>query len=78
MGNREINEEQDVLDLQDLLVDESNDILSEYLSISIENLSGGAKVSVCTVEDQPAMYSSILVGVTVTDLHCLVDVPTET
>lgn len=78
MDNQEINKEQDVLDLQDLLVDESNDILSEYLSISIENSSDGAKVSVSTVEDQPAMYSSILVGVTVTDLHCLVDALTET
>ena len=69
--------ETDSLNLEDLLVDKSNDVLSEYLSISIENLGEGAKVSVTTVEDQPATYSSVLTGVTLTDLHCLLDVPTD-
>lgn len=77
MVNETTSNEQDNLNLQDLLVDESNDVLSKYLSISIENLEGGAKVSVTTVEDDPATYSSTLIGVTLTDLHCLVDVPTE-
>lgn len=77
MAKDHLNDEQATLNLQDLLVDESNDVLSEYLSISIENLGDGAKVSVTTVEDQPATYSSTLTGVTLTDLHCLVDVPTE-
>lgn len=77
MVNETTRNEQDNLNLQDLLVDESNDVLSKYLSISIENLEGGAKVSVTTVEDDPATYSSTLIGVTLTDLHCLVDVPTE-
>jgi len=58
-----------------LLVDESNDVLSEYLSVSIENLGDGTKVSVTTVEDQPATYSATLIGVTVTDLQCLIDAP---
>lgn len=69
--------ETDSLNLEDLLVDKSNDVLSEYLSISIENLGEGAKVSVTTVEDQPATYSSVLTGITLTDLHCLLDVPTD-
>jgi hypothetical protein len=77
MANETTSNEQDNLNLQDLLVDESNDVLSKYLSISIENLEGGTKVSVTTVEDEPATYSSTLTGVTLTDLHCLVDVPTE-
>lgn len=75
--NNKTNNEQDSLDLQDLLVDESNDVLSDYLSISLESLGGGTKVSVTTVEDQPATYSSTLTGVTLTDLHCLVDMPPE-
>jgi len=77
MSTEEIDNEQNSLDLQDLLVDESNDVLSEYLSVSIENIGDGTKVSVTTVEDQPATYSATLVGVTVTDLQCLIDVPTE-
>jgi len=77
MTNEIVNDEQETLDLQDLLVDETNDVLSDYVSISLESVSEGTKVSVTTVEDQPATYSSILIGVTLTDLHCLVDVPTE-
>ncbi|MDX2424952.1 MAG: type I secretion C-terminal target domain-containing protein [Cycloclasticus sp.] len=72
-----LNSEQTALDLQDLLVDESNDVLSEYLSLSIEHLSGGTKISVTTVEAEPATYSSTLTGVTITDLHCLLDVPID-
>ncbi len=77
MVNETKDSEQTTLDLQDLLVDEGNDVLSDYLSISIETLGDGTKVSVTTVEDQPATYSSVLTGVTLSDLHCLVDVPTE-
>ena len=71
------NDEQETLDLQDLLVDETNDVLSDYVSISLESVSEGTKVSVTTVEDQPATYSSTLIGITLTDLHCLIDVPAE-
>ena len=76
MTNETADNVLDSLNLEDLLVDKSNDVLSEYLSISIENMGEGAKVSVTTVEDQPATYSSVLTGVTLTDLHCLADVPT--
>lgn len=72
-----LNSDQTTLDLQDLLVDESNDVLSDYLSLSIEHLSDGTKVSVTTVEAEPATYSSTLTGVTITDLHCLLDVPID-
>jgi len=67
--------EQNSLNLQDLLMDESNGSLSEYLSVSIENIGEGTKVSVTTVEDRPAIYSATLVGVTVTGLQCLIDAP---
>jgi len=77
MSNEEIDNDLSSLNLQDLLTDESNDVLSEYLSVSIESLSEGTKVSVTTVEEQPAVYSATLVGVTVTDLQCLIDVPVE-
>jgi len=72
-----VDNKQNALDLNDLLVDESNDVLSDYLSISIENLGTDTKVSVTTVEDDPATYTSTLIGVTLTDLHCLVDIPSE-
>jgi len=72
-----VDNKQDALDLNDLLVDESNDVLSDYLSISIENLGTDTKVSVTTVEDQPATYTATLIGVTLTDLHCLVGAPSE-
>ncbi|AFT68057.1 MULTISPECIES: type I secretion C-terminal target domain-containing protein [Cycloclasticus] len=77
MANDVTSNEPEALDLLDLLVDESNDILSDYVSISLEALSEGTKISVTTVEDQPATYSSTLTGVTLTDLHCLVDIPPE-
>tara|TARA_R110002095_G_scaffold161202_1_gene139678 strand:- start:976 stop:1212 length:237 start_codon:yes stop_codon:yes gene_type:complete len=72
-----LSSEQITLDLQDLLVDESNDVLSDYLSLSMEYLSDGTKVSVTTVGAEPATYSSTLTGVTITDLHCLLEVPVE-
>lgn len=77
MGKDNLSSEQITLDLQDLLVDESNDVLSDYLSLSMEYFSDGTKVSVTTVEAEPATYSSTLTGVTITDLHCLLDVPVD-
>jgi len=72
MMNAEIpNNQQRVLDLQDLLIDEQTDVLTEYLSLSIENIGSDTKVSVTTVEDIPTTYSSMLSGVSVTDLNDL-------
>jgi len=61
------------LNLHDLLIDEQSDVLSEYLSLSIENLGNDTKVSVTTVEENPITYSSTLTGVSFTDLQYLVD-----
>jgi len=70
--NAEIpNNQQRVLDLQDLLIDEQTDVLTEYLSLSIENIGSDTKVSITTVEDIPTTYSSMLSGVSVTDLNDL-------
>jgi len=69
----EIKQEQETLNLQDLLVDDQADLLSDYLSVSIESLSEGTKVSVTTVEDNPTTYSSTLSSLAVTDLQYLVD-----
>lgn len=77
MANDTVDGEHESLNLQDLLIDDSHDVLSEYLSISIESTASGTKVSVTTVEDQPATYTSILSGITLTDLNCLVDPPTD-
>ncbi|MCK5120779.1 MAG: type I secretion C-terminal target domain-containing protein [Methylococcales bacterium] len=78
MENEEIeNTEEESLNLQDLLVDEQTDVLSEYLSLSIESLGEDTKVSVTTVEDNPTTYSSILSGVAVVDLQYLVDGNTD-
>jgi len=66
-------DEQETLNLQDLLVDDKADLLSDYLSVSIENLTEGTKVSVTTVEDNPTTYSSTLTAVTVAELQHLLD-----
>lgn len=72
-----MNENKEALNLQDLLVDDQADLLSDYLSVSIESLTEGTKVSVTTVEDSPTTYSSTLSAVTVADLQYLVDGDSE-
>ncbi len=67
------NQTAESLNLHDLLIDEQSDGLSEYLSLSIENLGTDTKVSVTTVEDNPITYSSTLTGVSFSDLQYLVD-----
>ena len=67
------NNQEESLNLHDLLVDDQADVLSEYLSLSIETLGEDTKVSVTTVEDNPTTYSSTLSGVSFTDLQYLVD-----
>jgi hypothetical protein len=73
MTNELIENNQGPLNLQDLLVDEQTDEVSEYLSLSIENLGEDTKVSVTTVEDNPTTYSTTLSGVSFTDLQYLIE-----
>ena len=64
-------QEAESLNLQDLLIDEKADSLSEYLSLSIEDLGDSTRVSVTTVEDNPITYSSTISGVSFSDLQYL-------
>jgi len=72
MSDNLTDDTDEVLNLNDLLVDDQADLLSEYLSVSIENLAEGTKVSVTTVEDSPTTYTSTLASVSVSDLQYLV------
>lgn len=56
------------LDLNDLLLDDSNDILSDYLRVSVSNNGEGARVTVSTIDDSPVVYSSVLYGSNAKDL----------
>lgn len=56
------------LNLNDLLKDDSNDVLSDYLRVSVTNDGEGARVTVSTIDDSPVVYSSVLYGSTATDL----------
>jgi len=67
-----MNQEQEPLNLLDLLDDEKADEISEYLSISIENLGEDTRVSVTTVEETPVTYSSTITGVSFDGLEYLV------
>ena len=65
------NKQEESLNLQDLLIDEQTDELSDYLSLSIENLGVDTKVTVTTIGDNPITYSSTLSGLSFTDLQYL-------
>ena len=67
------NKQEESLNLHDLLIDEKTDGLSDYLSLSIENLGEDTRVSVSTVENTPLTYSSTFSDVSFTDLRFLVD-----
>jgi len=65
-------QEKEALSLQDLLIDEKANVLSEYLSLSITNLGADTQVSVTTTDVVPTTYSSIFYGVSAMDLQSLV------
>ena len=67
------DESGNTLSLHDLLVDDSADLLSDYLSVSLESSTEGTKVSVTTVEDAPIIYTATLSSVSVSDLRYLID-----
>ena len=59
---------QQSLDFNDLLHDDSHDLLSDYLRVSISNDGQNAHVSVSTVDEQPVVYSAVFYGSKATDL----------
>lgn len=63
----------ETLNLQDLLLDEQADELTDYLSISLDNIGNDTVVSVTTVEDSPITYSSTINGVSLTDMQYLIN-----
>lgn len=65
-------QEEETLSLNDLLIDEKANILSEYLSLSITDLGEDTQVSVTTTGAEPATYTSVFYGVTSPDLHALI------
>jgi len=67
------NNQEESLNLHDLLVDEKADELSEYLSLSIENLGDDTLVTVTTVESTPVTYSTTISGVSISNLQYMVD-----
>jgi len=62
------NKQEESLNLQDLLIDEQTNGLSEYLSLSIKNLGEDTKITFTTIEDDPITYSATLCGVSFTRL----------
>ena len=63
--------QEEALDFYDLLVDESADELSEYLSISVSSDGQTTKVSVATIEDAPSIYTATLDGIAAPDLKSI-------
>lgn len=71
-------QERETLSLEDLLVDEKANSLSEYLSLSITNLGENTQVSVTTTDAEPITYSSTFYGIAPLDLQMLItDVPSD-
>ena len=62
------NKQKESLNLQDLLIDEQAHVLSDYLSLSIENMGEDTKVTFTTIEDNPIKYSTTLSGVSFSSL----------
>ena len=62
------NKQKESLNLQDLLIDEQANVLSDYLSLSIENMGEDTKVTFTTIEDNPIKYSTTLSGVSFSGL----------
>lgn len=69
--NEHTDQDTESLNLQDLLADEKANNLSDYLSFSISSVGEDAKVSFTTTDAIPTTYSSILYGVSATEVHSL-------
>ena len=57
--------------LQDLLVDEKSNRLSEYLTLTFIKRGDNTQINVSTVEGSPVIYSDILEGISLTGLAYL-------
>jgi len=70
--NSDDAQEKEALSLDDLLVDEKANMLSDYLALSITNLGEDTQVSVTTTDAEPVTYSSIFYGVASLDIQTLI------
>ena len=68
------HDQQKVLGLYDLLVDYTNDQLSDYLSISVSNDEKGTKISIKTIENPSTQYATTLEGIFASDLKSVLGV----
>jgi len=59
------------LSLEDLLIDEQSNNLTEYLALSITPIGADTQVSVTTVGMHPITYSMVLHGISAEDLPAL-------
>ena len=65
------NNKQEALYFYDLLVDKSEDNLSEYLSISVCNDGKNTTIRVKTIEDYPSVYTTTVYGISTPDLQTI-------
>jgi len=56
----------------DLITDESKDIFSEYLSLSISSNGQGTTLSATTVQGEPLVYTTTFHGITADDFQTLI------
>lgn len=59
---------QNTLSFNDLLQDDSQNLLSDYLRVSISNDGENARVTVSTINEHPVVYSAVFYGSKATDL----------
>ena len=71
MKQKQEQYQQGILDPYDLLVDDTIDQLSDYLSISVSNDGKGTKISIETIEDPPTLYATTFEGIFAPDLKSL-------
>lgn len=56
----------------DVIVDEGQDLFSEYLSVSITNNGQDTILSATTVQGEPMVYTTTFHGITAEDLQTLI------
>ena len=57
------------LAVQDLIVDEGQDLFSEYLSVSISSNGQDTNLTATTVQGEPVVYTTTFHGITADDLQ---------
>ena len=60
------------LSVGDLITDEGEDILSEFLSVSISTNGQDTTLTATTVQGEPVVYTTIFHGITADDLQTLI------